>query len=449
MKEPNRGHPTRPADPHGAGRGGGERRGRLFTRNFTLLILGQVSSLTGNFTLKFALSMYVLERTGSATLFASLLAAAMVPTIVLSPFGGLMADRVDRRRLMVALDVLSGLAVLLAALALPLGGELLRIGALLVVLAVLSALESPTVLACVPQMLAGEQLMRGNAAVNQVQAVATLLTPFLGSAVYAAFGLAPVMWGAAACFLLTAALERHIRLPGPPPGRVQSIRAAVREDAARSLYFLRREQPGIWKLLLLAALASMFMVGTAVVGLPYLVRTVLGLPAGYYGAAESAMGATSILGALMVGLLAGRLRLRHLAGVLAGCGLCLIPAGAAFALPLGSGGRYGVLLAMSCLCQLGCSVFSTCAMTAIQQRTPQHLMGKVMAMVYTLSLCAQPAAQLVYGLLFDRLAQAPEWVLMPSGLALCAVAAASARFLAGLERADTALTSAGSRSSNR
>ena len=44
---------------------------KLFTRNFTFLILGQVSSLIGNYTLKFALSMYVLEQTGSASIFAT------------------------------------------------------------------------------------------------------------------------------------------------------------------------------------------------------------------------------------------------------------------------------------------------------------------------------------------------------------------------------------------
>ena len=72
---------------------------KLFTRNFTFLILGQVSSLMGNYTLKFALSMYVLEQTGSASVFAGLLALAMLPTILLSPFGGILADRANRRNL--------------------------------------------------------------------------------------------------------------------------------------------------------------------------------------------------------------------------------------------------------------------------------------------------------------------------------------------------------------
>ena len=261
---------------------------KLFTRNFTLLLLGQACSLAGNYTLKFALSMYVLEQTGSASVFAGLLALAMLPTILLSPFGGILADRANRRHVMVALDALSGLCVLAAGFALAAAErDIFFIGALLVVLSVLGAFESPTVQACVPQMLAGEQLVKGNAAVGQVASIASLVTPFLGSFFYTAFGIQPVCYAAAVCFFATALLECFLQLEYKRPGGKTGAVAAVKEDFAASLHFLRREQPGIWKLLLLASLVSLFVAGTAVVGFPYLVRTVLGLPAGYYGAAES------------------------------------------------------------------------------------------------------------------------------------------------------------------
>ena len=144
---------------------------RLFTRNFTLLILGQTSSLIGNYSLKFALSMYVLEQTGSASVFAGLMTVSLLPTILLSPFGGILADRANRRNIMVSLDALSGLSVLLSSLLLPLGNEITVIGLLLVILSVLGAFESPTVQACVPQMLSGDNVLKGNAAVNQIQAL--------------------------------------------------------------------------------------------------------------------------------------------------------------------------------------------------------------------------------------------------------------------------------------
>lgn len=409
---------------------------RLFTRNFTLLILGQVSSLTGNYTLKFALSMYVLEQTGSAAVFAGMLAAAMLPTILLSPFGGILADRANRKWIMVALDTLSGLVVLAAGLLLPLGRELWVIGALLVLLSVLAAFESPTVQACVPQMVSPQNLVQGNAVVSQVSAVTSLVTPFWGSLFYTAFGIGPVFAAAVVCFWLTALLECMIRLEYQKPPRTAGIGAIVREDLAVSVHFLRREQPDILKLLLLAALAGMFVSGTAVVGFPYLVRTVLGLSATYYGAAESAMGAAAILGSLCAGLLGKKLRVRDMAAIFLSFGLSLFPIGFSFLLPVGRMARYGVLLFFFCVCQLGVCIFSTYAITLIQQRTPEQLMGKVMSCVFTLSMCAQPVGQLVYGALFDCFSDSVYWVLIPTGMLICLIAVASRGFLKRMEAAE-------------
>ena len=409
---------------------------KLFTRNFTLLILGQVSSLTGNYTLKFALSMYVLEQTGSASIFAGMLSAALLPTVLLSPFGGILADRANRKHIMVALDALSGLSVLAAGLLLPLGRELWVIGALLVLLSVLAAFESPTVQACVPQMVSPQNLVQGNAVVSQVSAVTSLVTPFLGSLFYTAFGIGPVFAAAVVCFWLTALLECMIHLEYQKPPRTAGIGAIVREDLAVSAHFLRREQPDILKLLLLAALAGMFVSGTAVVGFPYLVRTVLGLSATYYGAAESAMGAAAILGSLCAGLLGKKLRVRDMAAIFLSFGLSLFPIGLSFLLPVGRMARYGVLLFFFCVCQLGVCIFSTYAITLIQQRTPKQLMGKVMSCVFTLSMCAQPVGQMVYGALFDCFSDSVYWVLIPTGMLICLIAVASRGFLKRMEAAE-------------
>lgn len=409
---------------------------KLFTRNFTLLILGQVSSLTGNYTLKFALSMYVLEQTGSASIFAGMLSAALLPTVLLSPFGGILADRANRKHIMVALDALSGLSVLAAGLLLPLGRELWVIGALLVLLSVLAAFESPTVQACVPQMVSPQNLVQGNAVVSQVSAVTSLVTPFLGSLFYTAFGIGPVFAAAVVCFWLTALLECMIHLEHQKLPRTAGIGAIVREDLAVSAHFLRREQPDILKLLLLAALAGMFVSGTAVVGFPYLVRTVLGLSATYYGAAESAMGAAAILGSLCAGLLGKKLRVRDLSAIFLSFGLSLFPIGLSFLLPVGRMARYGVLLFFFCVCQLGVCIFSTYAITLIQQRTPKQLMGKVMSCVFTLSMCAQPVGQMVYGALFDCFSDSVYWVLIPTGMLICLIAVASRGFLKRMEAAE-------------
>lgn len=409
---------------------------KLFNRNFTLLLLGQVFSLIGNYTLKFALSMYVLERTGSAAIFAGLLAVATMPQVLLAPIGGLLADRLNRRNMMVALDALSGTAVFLTFLGSgglhvmsQEGPSLLLISILQVVLGILGAFESPTVQACVPQMQTGENLLKGNAAVSQIQAVAGLVTPFLGSLFYTAFGIRPVLAVCAACFFLTALLECFIRLSHQKRPGGQKIRQILRQDLGESMDFLLKKRPEVFRLLLLAALASFFVVGTAVVGLPFLVRNVLGLSANHYGAAESLMGGASVAGALAVGMLAGRLREKGLQSLLIAVGAVLIPAGAAFLLPLSTGVRYLILLACFCIAQAVCSMFSILALSMIQESTPEHLTGKIMACVIALSTCAQPVGQVVYGLLFDLSAGSTWLVLLPTAAVLIALGGLSAGFL--------------------
>lgn len=392
----------------------------LYSRNFLFLLLGQAFSLLGNYTLKFALSLYVLDETGSAGIFGTILAVAVVPTVLLSPFGGILADRCNRRTLMVALDALSGVAVLGTALLLGLGEGLMAITVLQIVLGILSAFESPTVQACIPQMHTGENLLKANALVNQIQAVAELVTPFLGSLAYGAWGIGPVLGIAYTCFFLTALLELGIRLAPPAVGEHQRIWQMVRADLGESMRFLGREQPAVLRLLLLAAGINFFASGCITVGLPYLVRTVLGLSAGWYGAAESILGAAAILGGVLVTVAAGRLTLEAMWKLLAVFGAGLLPIAVVFLVPSPAGMQFAVLLAALAVGQLTCSMFSVMGLCAIQQRTPVQLTGKVMAFVLTLSMAAQPVGQALYGWGWDRL---PPWsVLLVSGGAVLAIA---------------------------
>lgn len=91
---------------------------------------------------------------------------------------------------------------------------------------------------------------------------------------------------------------------------------------------------------------------------------------------------------------------------------------------------------MFCTCQLGCSLFSTYAISVIQAHTPEDLMGKVMSYVFTLSLCAQPAGQIIYGVLFDLFSDSVSRVLVPSGVIIIIISLASAGFFRQLAKPD-------------
>ncbi len=406
---------------------------KLFTKNFVLLVLGQTSSLFGNYILRLALSMYVLEVSGSAAVFAGILSIATIPTILLSPMGGILSDRTDRRNLMVALDMLTGISVLCGAFFLSKDNAITVICVLLVMLSVLGAFETPAVQACIPQMLSGDYVIKGNAVVNQVASISYLTAPLLGGIFYAAVGLKPVMYASVVCFFITALFECFIKLGYQDRDFKGTIWTMIKDDFSGSIRFITKERPDIMKMLLLAAISRFFVMGVTLVGLPFLVRTVLNLDAGYYGGAESALAVATILGSIAAGLLTGGLKSGRLSYVLAGIGICIIPSGVAFLFSINVFVRYTVSVAAFCGMQTAISIFSVFAVSMIQQNTPNALIGKIMAYTSAVTMCVQPIGQIIYGFLFDRFCEAVYLVLIPSGIMVCVIGLLSAGLFRKLE----------------
>ena len=84
---------------------------KLLNRSFVSIVIVQIASLFGDAVLRFALPLYVLNVTGSAALMGAVSAAAWLPYLVLTPIGGVAADRVNKRRIMAVLDTLLALDV--------------------------------------------------------------------------------------------------------------------------------------------------------------------------------------------------------------------------------------------------------------------------------------------------------------------------------------------------
>lgn len=374
-----------------------------FSRDFKLMVLGQIVSLFGNSILRFALSLYVLELTGSATAFGGILALSMIPTVLCAPLGGVLADRVPRQRIMAGLDFLT--AALAGGYALLTGGavSLAAVGLLMLLLSVIQAVYQPAVQASIPALVPPEGRMTANGTVAQVQALATLLGPILGGALYGWMGLTPMLWVSGGCFLASAVMECFLRIPFTPPERRGTMLAGIAADLKEAGGFLVRDEPHLFRMLLLLAGLNLLISPVFVVGLPYLVKVHLGLSAQLYGAAEGVMGLGSILGGVLSGPVLGRMAFRHAHRFLLGCSLLLLPVTAALLLGLPALGVYGVLLACVLLGLACVMLFNIAAQTFVQQVTPPHLMGKTAAFITAVCTCAAPLGQALYGVAFDAL----------------------------------------------
>ena len=407
---------------------------KLFNRDFTLVAIGQLISLFGNAILRFALALYVLDATGSAAVFGTVTAIAVIPTILLSPFGGILSDRVNRRNIMAALDFATAALALGLGLLLSEENAVALITAALLLLSVIQACYTPSVNSSVPRLQAEGNLVKANAVVSQVSMLANLIGPVLGGVLYGFFGAMPIILVSGVCFVLSAVLELFIHIPFQPLDAKTGILQIVKDDLRESIRFMTREQPDILRITLMIAVYSLFVVSTITVGLPYMVRTVLGLSSQLYGAAEGLMAAAGIAGGIASGFLADRLKTSRLYWLLVLSGAALVPVGAAFLLGCGPMTCYIVITICIMAMQLLIALFSIFMLSLAQGRTPSHLLGKMTAYIMTLTMCAQPVGQALYGVLFDRFAGSLYLPLIATALIAAAIGLASRGLFARLEQ---------------
>ena len=137
---------------------------------------------------------------------------------------------------------------------------------------------------------------------------------------------------------------------------------------------------------------------------------------------------SALMGMLIVTMMAGRLKIGHMTKILILLGLTVIPQGVACMLSGGNWTRLMALVAFACIGDVICSCANIIAVPAIQMRTPDAMLGKVMALLSALAMCMQPLGQMAYGWAFDHLPAAA--IFIASGAVLIAMALLSASLFA-------------------
>lgn len=195
---------------------------------FILIVLGQIISLFGNAALRFALPLYLLRQTGSAALYGGITALAMLPALAGMLTGGALADRCRKARLMALLDLVTAGIAAAAAAGLP---HLPLLPLILTVLGSLYAIQGlyqPVVRACLPLLLNGTQLLRGNAVIQLVDTVDELLGPLLGAVLLERLGIRGLLALCGVC----AALGLALRVPTLQFGSILVLGAVFMAVAA-------------------------------------------------------------------------------------------------------------------------------------------------------------------------------------------------------------------------
>lgn len=378
---------------------------KLFSKDFTLVIIGQVISLFGNATIRFALPLYLLNLTGSSALYGTVTACAFIPAILLSPIGGIVADRVNKRNIMVILDFFTA-AVILAFSMLMNGANLvLLLTVTLMLLYGIAGAYQPSVQASIPVLVNQDHFMAANSIINTISSFASLVGPVLGGVLYSAYGLETILWVCVACFTLSAVMEIFIKIPFQKQVSDGGMLKMARTDFAESVRFIRKEKPAIGKTLLVICGINLFLSAMIIVALPYLVTEVLNLDASQsnrlYGFAEGALAAGGLAGGIGAGIFANKLNIQKSGSLVIACALCVFPISAILVLFSSGMVNYIVITVCCFVIMVFSTIFTVQMMSFIQAETPQNLVGKVIAVILTVSMCAQPLGNAFYGVLFE------------------------------------------------
>jgi MFS family permease len=297
--------------------------------NYRRYIAGQSVSLIGTWMQMAAQSWLVLTLTGSATTLGVIIALQTLPVLLLGPYGGVIADRIDKRRLMVILQIAMGVqALVLGVLSVTGAVRLWEIGVLAALLGLNNAFENPARQAFMLEMVGGESL-RNAVSLNSVLVnVARVIGPAVAGVLIATVGEGPCFLVNAASFVAVVAslmtLDRSAIHPSPPSGRQPGqLREGLR-------YVRRTPELGVplAMMALAGALAYEFQVT-----LPVMAKQGLHVGATGYGFMTAAMGVGAVVGGLFVAT-KGRTGLPTLVLAASAFGVVLLLACAAPSLPI-------------------------------------------------------------------------------------------------------------------
>ncbi|MBG0971278.1 MFS transporter [Bacillus sp. SRB3LM] len=372
-------------------------------KDFHLMVSGQIITILGSTLLRFALSLYVLDITGRADIFAGLYAVTSIP-FLLAPLGGAIADRFNRRNVMVILDFINAAIVLsFIVLLLTESISILLIGTIMFLLAVVSAMYAPVVMASIPQLVPEKKLEQANGIINGVQALSNIVTPVLGGILYGIIGLKILVITSCLAFFLSAILEMFITMPFIK--RIQEghiVPTLVKDMKEGFLYVLK--QPFILKAMLLAALLNLILTPLFVVGGPIMLRVTMQSSDMMYGIGMGLIDFATILGALSIGFFAKKLQMKRLYNWMFIIALLVIPVALSvtpFTLNLGYYPPFILFILSSLLIAMIMTIVSIYVITVVQKKTPNENLGKVMAIITAVSQCMAPIGQVVYGFMFE------------------------------------------------
>ena len=404
-------------------------RSPLQHRGYRVLLIGSTISQSGDWLYNVALAVYVFDRTGSAGWVAAATVLRLVPYVVLAPIGGVIADRFDRRMVMIWSDVLRAISMAALAVTAAANGPVLLVTLLAFTTTAFGTAYVPSMMAITPTLVGEDDLAAANALNTLVANLTIVIGPAVGAALLAV--TSPVFaFTVNSLTFLAPALLLTFGLRGVHERKTDDGASETGAFVAHFLEGVREISRSAGARILAAFLLGVaFIYGAQTVALVLVSDERLGTGARGYGYLLGALGAGGVIAAPLVNRLASGRRLAPT--LLTGIGLAALPMAALCLVhsPV-------VAAALMVVSGAGATAVDVLTVTLLQRALPDELRGRVFGLLDSGIVLAILAGSVIVSPLVSLLGL--SGMLISLGLGVSALAVVGVHRTVQLDRAGAA-----------
>ena len=374
---------------------------KKFGKNFKLVLASQTISLLGGNILNFALSLFILDFTQSVGAFASIMAISQIPVVLLSLVGGIIADRMDKKKLIVVFDAIKAI-ICLGLLAIFLTGtySVVNLTFTMVLFMSILTLFAPVLTSATPSIVEEDALVEANSAMSMIQSMSDLFAVLVGGVLFATIGIKNIIILAGVAFIISAVIDLFIKIPHvKKEAEFGAIKTAAL-DVKESFNFTIKKAPFVLKISFFFALIALLFTPIMAIALPFIMRVQFGASDTMFGVSQALPGIGMLLGGMLSGVFKKWLDVKHFSKLI----LLIAPLTAVLAVsvhsPLFGGATILPFWLFNLAMMLIMVIFvflNITVMSRIQTEVPKEYLGKIIAVFMTITSFATPIGQYILG----------------------------------------------------
>ncbi|EJS13043.1 MULTISPECIES: MFS transporter [Bacillus] len=390
---------------------------KIATRNIILMMIGKMTSLLGAGIYTFAMGLYVLKTTGSGMGFATTLICGSIPRMICGPIAGAVADRVNRRWLVIGTDLLSSLTMLIMfILATMFGPSLLFIYVSAALLSICASFYSVALTSSIPNLVDEERIQKASALNQTAASLSNILAPIIGGVVFGFFSIKTFFLLNSITFFLAVIVQLFIVFDLYKKELAESKEHFLTSIKEGFSYVKRQHEIyGLMKI----AVGVNFFASALFVSLPYIIVQNLHLSSKQLGVVEGMLAVGMLIGAIVLSVrkeVNNPFRSVYIGLFLfAGLSLCTV---FPLLVTIPKVVSFIYYIAFMILTGISMMVVNIPMQVHIQKTTDPSYLGRVFGLLETISTAIAPLGMIVYGLLLDMLPTSIVMMTLGGGLLL-------------------------------